>query len=195
MNVTELPYVLETTPDMIMEYAFNREAGLDLEEMLLAELQHNAEYFIESLMDNVLFDEPFLIKYECEDEDYDDVRDELKNEIYDVLSGISVIDWESIVSISDFENYDIDTHDDRVQIGVSVEIDMEELYKSIVCYLTSYENEDVSVKDISWINGEFKVETTEGEKFTIHKDGSMTVDDEMKSVAKEDKPKNKGYER
>jgi len=194
-TVKTLPYVLETSPDVIMEYAFSKKTGLDLEDMLLEELWNNNEYFIDSLMDNVLFNEPFLIKYECEDEDYDDVRDELKNKIYDVLSELYVNDWGSIISISDYENYDIDISDNRVQIWTSVDIDMEKLYKSIVCNLTNDKIKDVSVKDISWINGEFKVETTEGEKFTIHKDGSVTIDDEMESVTKENKPKNKGYER
>lgn len=198
-NTVTISYAVETSLLQVVDYALSN-SKLDLKEIIIDELWGDKNSFIDSLMDNVLFAEPFLIKYECEDEDYDDVRDELKNKIYDILSKISFSDWENIISISD-ENYlnrnydDINAHDDRVRIWTLVDIDMEEFYKSIIYKLTNYEIRDVSVKDISWINGEFKVETTEGEKFTIHKDGSVTVDDEMKSVAKEDKPKNKGYER
>lgn len=34
---------------------------------------------------------------------------------------------------------------------------------------------------ISWENGEFEVQTTKGEHFTIHKDGTVTIDDKTAS--------------
>lgn len=184
-NTVTISYAVETSLLQVVDYALSN-SKLDLKEIIIDELWGDKNSFIDSLMDNVLFAEPFLIKYECEDEDYDDVRDELKNKIYDILSKISFSDWENIISISD-ENYlnrnydDINAHDDRVRIWTLVDIDMEEFYKSIIYKLTNYEIRDVSVKDISWINGEFKVETTEGEKFTIHKDGTVTIDDKTAS--------------
>lgn len=188
MSVKEFSYDVDINPDFIVDYAFSNDR-LDLNDILINEIEYNTEYFTNSLMYNLLYDEI----------NNGEFNEELQDSLYKALNDIDIDEWRKIIRVSDYENYDIDMQNNRAIIGVRAELNMERLYKDIVNNLsedeiTRFLNEPV--RDISWVDGEFKVTTVGGEHFTIHKDGSVTIDDEMQEFDKADmKNKNKGVER